>query len=374
MYYFKSFIFFILVVTFTNSAHASKTWHHKDMAALALTCASLYSQSTSIPTECPESITNNLEFNLDNIEMDSLSESNIRKAVIWADDPLNEISIRNLFGLTRFAYRLAVSECNDKKNGLVNGLSCSSHYGPLQFLHAMEKDEQVAPTETQNKILDWIAFAYEIAADKSGKITSEKFCDYFKNNPSSIQPFFYEGDGAFPCGTDGNGRKYVKRDWRVATIFSFKCGFTITSCWEKLDPQVARRNAIGAILHVIQDSYAKGHTRRGDCCSFASTKEDLQLTNCAPIQQFLSYEHQNKKTHEKADKEFILTACKDPQKEEKDDLKIYDPIIASAAVLWHLQHDKSSTELITYLKNHVFRLDTKRLESGPGWGFSKLNK
>jgi hypothetical protein len=109
-----------------------------------------------------------------------------------------------------------------------------SHYGDLQFLHAMACELGEPPARTKEKVLLWLEVMYKLANGEDG-ITADtelsttklvKFCSVI-SLPPSFKPLRY--------------------------LLSMESPF------RGLD--VGRR-ALGSMFHVIQDSYAIGHTRR----------------------------------------------------------------------------------------------------------------
>ncbi|KAF4445213.1 serine protease abc transporter b family tagd [Fusarium acutatum] len=110
-----------------------------------------------------------------------------------------------------------------------------SHFGDLQFLHCMASVVGEKPEETKQKVMDWMEVMYKLANGEDGitpatKIGDTKLRGLFKVTPSlpqKFRPLFY----------------------LLAKETPFQ-GVDI------------RRRALGSMFHVIQDSYALGHTRR----------------------------------------------------------------------------------------------------------------
>lgn len=355
----KSFVAIILVLFFSNIAifGFGITWVkgnvHEKLSRQSLLCAA---NSTSLLDTCSNSL-KGIQKEIDLIpgNLQKIDIETIEKIVRWSDDPLNELLKYNVMGWIRFVTQIKFSECENKTLGLQDGLRCSSHFGPLQFLHSMESEKNIPITDTQTKILDWMEFNYKIITEPDptnpGKFfANQDFCTYFQNNGSSISSKFYTNLNTFPCSL-------VNKRWRLATIYSFTCNTQTTHCWEKLDDDTPRLNAIGAILHAIQDSYAKGHTSR------SGSSGNLNEYDCAKITRFHVYNGQNHDKHEEADKE-----PKENPNTCNGKSQIHDPITAGANVLLMIKNKTSASYFRKYLEQRVFAVEGKNLSS-QGDGF-----
>lgn len=152
------------------------------------------------------------------------------------------------------------------KAGNGNYLS-RSHFGDLQFLHAMASRDGESPAETKASILMWAEFAWGVAQGKYKLETTLKsvaipmWLDHFANG-QNVQDLLTLG-----------------RPWLRAHIGEV---------------------AFGSLLHVVQDSFAKGHVKR---------REPVAGTLCAAgtapafgaILEFHSYANQDHQQHKDAD-------------------------------------------------------------------------
>ena len=179
-----------------------------------------------------------------------------QRAVRWADDPLRQLSSAS--GVFRYG-RLMSSSCPDivRQTSAIDRMSlvCASHFGPLQFFHAMASANSETPAQTRARILDWADLAYRIA---TGAVPlSANICDYFRRNPSDISASF-SFEAQAPC-TPGD-----EREWTLAVLFGQRCDSARSNddC-ERLGEAAAMEAARGALLHVIQDSYSQSHAVRG---------------------------------------------------------------------------------------------------------------
>jgi hypothetical protein len=294
-------------------------------------------------------------------KLGEVSAKELAQAVRWPDDPTREVGIWTIF---KFAVKL-LGQCERKySGGLQHGLLCSSHHGPLQFWHAMALDA-AEPTEvTQRKMLAWAGFLYEVTAMDDSALDDD-YCKYWR-----AQQEKGEGELAdilapknlFPCNEEGP-------EWTISTLFSMTCEspFSSKKCTELLEPHVARVNALGALLHMVQDSYAQGHASRGLAEKTPNNKRIVSKFECLPISQFYTYSEQNTKKHRQADAppKPGLSCAGAPT-------AVDDPILASATVLWFVQQKKGAPALREYLSKRVFPLaEGHKLHAGAGDCFAK---
>lgn len=131
--------------------------------------------------------------------------------------------------------------------GLDALLLARSHFGDLQCLHAMAAGDGELATKTRDDIFGWLEFFYGAATGTVvetaplGSVTVGRVHEWFPQSSLPVRALFL-------IGQKGN----------------------------------ARHRAAGAFLHIIQDSYAKGHVERDPSDS---------------ILEFHSYIHQNSSKH-----------------------------------------------------------------------------
>lgn len=189
----------------------------------------------------------------------------------WPDDPtrmLDRYPSKVRFGLqmnSDCARALQASRSIDNA-----GLLCSSHYGRLQFMHAQATREDAGSAKaTRDIILDWATFAYRAATEPEFRKTN--YCDAVQqedaglrtalalSNDSLCKPRRRWFLGIIPAGSYD--------PWSVGTFFSLHCPNPGQEavCWERTGEygeQSARAAAIGALLHLVQDSYSQSHVAR----------------------------------------------------------------------------------------------------------------
>lgn len=105
-----------------------------------------------------------------------------------------------------------------------------SHYGDMQFLHAMASPGE-APSRTRERMLLWAAFTYQVA---TGAIATDA--------PIASLPVPIRSD--ILRGLD---------DRTVHQFFETRAG---------VSPAFIRRVASGALLHMLQDSFSTSHAAR----------------------------------------------------------------------------------------------------------------
>lgn len=108
-----------------------------------------------------------------------------------------------------------------------------SHYGDLQFLHAMGAHVGEDPAVTKGKLMRWLETMYRLSVGdevSAGDAINKRLGEFFDDNTT-------------PRGSE--------------TLRSLIMGTTPSYRNVKID-----RRALGICMHIIQDSYALGHTRR----------------------------------------------------------------------------------------------------------------
>lgn len=281
-------------------------------------------------------------------------------AVSWPDDPTRQGGLHGLkakinieLKCKNFLKYFGFLNYNDSING---GLFCNSHFGVLQFFHAQSskptKDDTfiVEPYDlTRRKILSWIRFNYEIVSKK------ERLNDSYCGRLSELRkdPLSRDFAEAFLPEAYKNSLFHCKNNFQVKWLYSNSCKniFSSGTCTIVGDDRSYQITALGAILHVIQDSYAQGHTKRGTCSVLK--EQPVSKVECLPIEQFYNYAMQDEKKHTSSDRLPISIAdsCK------KSDRVIDDVITATAKTLWYISHANdpdNQSALMQYLENSVF--------------------
>ncbi|MBF6033499.1 hypothetical protein H8F23_09580 [Pseudomonas sp. P155] len=162
--------------------------------------------------------------------------------VEWNDDPEELLRKAFYYGGWRnaleFRRKIALEE---KGTTIMN----RSHYGDLQFLHAMlpsDADQTIA----LQRLRRWLEYSYRVAIGEVPYNTLRRSTPYNE---------FFAKVG---CPSPG-GRCTVLDLYDMKLHFRVKNGKPASPAMLQLTLQEL---ATGAIAHVIQDSYSAGHTRR----------------------------------------------------------------------------------------------------------------
>ena len=245
------------------------------------------------------------------------------RAVRWPDDPTRQGNVR---GIIKFGINAGLGRCADylKPGKPFAGLMCNSHYGKLQFMHAMSSSDTETFEATRNLILAWSKFTFGVA---SGRIPADApFCATVRAEGSPLAEVLAPED--FPFCEERVTARGTYPAWKIRTLFVLSCRnpFSSTTCSEatgKPADELARRNATGALLHLIQDSYSRSHTGRAHDDARGPYSSNI---DCRPVRKFYLYSL-NKRNHGAADGTPVFSPdCGDKS-------GILDPITASARML-----------------------------------------
>lgn len=241
------------------------------------------------------------------------------RGVFWNDDPCaslfsNKRDLSASFGIAWYwDFRKADKEADPKR---FKGLSCKlegrSHFGDLQFFHGMANADGLPASDTLERMIAWAKISYAVAVGESAAAMQ-----------LTTLPAPFNSLGATP------------RALFVAPN----------------DALVPER-AIGSFVHVIQDSYARGHTRR----------TLLPGGRFGAIEQFHSYAHQNHDKHKADDMWQSGGDDIDKIKAAKGGLEALE---ASTRVLDFYRRKTDWSEVEQYLRTGPWRLADKTLPSGP---------
>ncbi|MEO3715007.1 hypothetical protein [Roseateles flavus] len=147
-----------------------------------------------------------------------------------------------------------------------------SHFGDLQFLHAMGAADGELPEVTQRRILMWAEFTWKVATLKirgDAIVAKQEIAgipEVFGANGWSVQDLF------------ALGNPNIRKPAYLAAV------------------------AFGSLLHTVQDSFSRAHVSRrqpayqGTCPGAASAYPAPGL-----IEEFHSYSHQDSGLHSQAD-------------------------------------------------------------------------
>ena len=222
---------------------------HENLTELSLRCAKAHS-STSVITQCAglrDAATGVLKRGAPDLSSDEIA---LIRAVRWSDAPPMRagsfLSPANLLcGEVRvpenaacWALIMASGAAAEQETPIddrahqarLANLLLRSHYGDLQFMHAMAGRGET-PHRTQERVLKWAQFTYQVA---NGEILTD----------ASIAA--------------------LDKALRDDVLLGFE-DRTVTELFETargVSAAQIRRVALGALLHLLQDSYARGHATR----------------------------------------------------------------------------------------------------------------
>ena len=200
-----------------------------------------------------------------------------------------------------------------------------THFGDLQFLHAMASRDAERPEETQRAMLEWAEFNWHIMMG-----------DY------SIETALTSVE--IPTIRDAFG----KTTWFVQDLY------TLGS--PRLRAQI-KDVAFGSILHTLQDSFADGHVERAS--ALRSQRCDLggeQSLAPGEIVEFHSYVHQDHDLHAESDSR---GAFEEHLQNEPDVVEIGRTLLAAyeAGTAW--------SDVQPYF-SCIYRLSSNARTSSPG--------
>jgi hypothetical protein len=143
-----------------------------------------------------------------------------------------------------------------------------SHFGDLQFLHAMANRDSESASDVRNRIIAWAEFTWRIALGEFSLSTRVKDVPV-----SGIVEFF---------GTKG---------WSIQDLFALGNPHV-------RKPENMSELAFGSLLHVVEDSFANGHVERAmpdgqEKCPEAANG----YTMPGKIKEFHSYVNQDSSRH-----------------------------------------------------------------------------
>jgi hypothetical protein len=200
-----------------------------------------------------------------------------------------------------------------------------SHFGDLQFLHAMANEEGVSPEETREKILGWLEFAW--------RVVSEEYAFDRRLNTIDI-PVIKEH---FGC-----------TEWTVEELYILGRG-------PKLRDKLSYI-AFGSILHTVQDSFAAGHTERAPA-PLNETCPSSKASQPGRIVEFHAYGPQDSSKHDAEDKRDAMVA---------NAIDRWPDAIEASARLFEFFDDNAPWEKVRPYVECVFALSLNSRQAGAG--------
>lgn len=153
---------------------------------------------------------------------------NVKQTIRFSTQPLCWYC---LFKDAEKAQTRQIVGCSKGQGTLHGNVMTRSHFGDLQFLHAMASEEGVHSGATRAKVLDWLEFAWKVS---SREIKPDTFLRIIDN--ATLK------------------EHYGCTQWRVSDLY-------ILGHQDKLLPYL-HHVAFGSVLHTVQDSFAGAHSSR----------------------------------------------------------------------------------------------------------------
>lgn len=251
----------------------------------------------------------------------TINDSIIR-GVWWNDDPGQD-----LYRLRQIEWIMDMREAKKRARDPKYTIDSKyytvyrSHYGDMQFLHAMASEEDELSRDTKEKMYLWLEFVYRIAL---GEI---KHDDKFSEINLAISNHYFPN----------------KQDWEI--FWELQPRYHLKK--RALDFKL---HGLGSFLHVIQDSYSKAHVKR-----------DYSKTSDCPaggVVSFNSYINQDDKKHKNED---TLETLK------QNNFNGFGPVEASAEIMYLLNSNADwDNEVVPYLDQNIFCLTEPDSEASHG--------
>lgn len=157
-------------------------------------------------------------------------------------------------------------------NGSNATLLVRSHFGDMQFLHSMATTDGDSAENTRERILVWSEFSWRGSLgeyDLEASVATADlpgFADLFKFN----------------------------REWRIQDLYAL--GNPHIRSKESM-----RKVAFGSLLHIVEDSFAKGHVERRDPIAGQTCASAPEFQQPGKIIEFHSYSKQDSSKHGHSD-------------------------------------------------------------------------
>lgn len=151
-----------------------------------------------------------------------------------------------------------------------------SHFGDLQFLHAMAARDGEPAAVTRKRVMMWAEFVW-------GVVTG----DYTLK--TKLKEVEVEGMGDF----------FGRTEW------------TVQDLWTLGNPPLRTRIkevAFGSLLHMVEDSFAKGHVDRMEAVQGAKCEDAPEYLEPGRIRQFHAYNNQDPNKHAEYDSRNAFSA------------------------------------------------------------------
>ncbi len=216
--------------------------------------------------------------------------------------------------------------CSKAQGTFHGNVMTRSHFGDLQFLHAMASEEGVHPGATRAKVLDWLEFAWKVS---SREIKPDTFLRDIDN--ATLKEHF-------GC-----------TQWRVSDLY-------ILGHQDKLLPYL-HHVAFGSVLHTVQDSFAGAHSSReatppGGMC------KDTAFAQPRRIVELHTYGAQDGGLHDEQDTRDAMTRVSAADK--------WPDAVEATRTLARFYDDRARWSEVQPYMQCLFELADERKDSSPG--------
>jgi hypothetical protein len=242
------------------------------------------------------------------------------RGVIWPDDPKG-LLFDEPEGTRDYSSGAAwLEEFDEDEKDDPAALTARSHYGDRQFFHAMASKEGEKPGETKARIKQWARFLADVS---TGRIDPDRTVGEYTTSRE-----------LFPA----------QSELTIKALFGHA----------KASDVEVRQRAAGALMHVIQDSHAKGHTERDP--------------KTGRIKEFHAYGRQDHHAHGAHD---AWAKGKNLGERIRNTAGAERAIEKCVKVLVMLDQGARTEDVIRFLDAEVLRLAPDARAAGPGAEFDK---
>lgn len=216
--------------------------------------------------------------------------------------------------------------CSKAQGTFHGNVMTRSHFGDLQFLHAMASEEGVHPGATRAKVLDWLEFAWKVS---SREIKPDTFLRDIENTTLKEH---------FGC-----------TQWRVSDLY-------ILGHQDKLLPYL-HHVAFGSVLHTVQDSFAGAHSSR-EATPPSGMCKDTAFAQPRRIVELHTYGTQDGGLHDEQDTRDAMTRVSAADK--------WPDAVEATRNLARFYDDRARWSEVQPYMQCLFELADERKDSSPG--------
>ena len=257
------------------------------------------------------------------------------RGVIWNDDPegllFDNNKKENKNWSSGWTWKDHFDEGKTKEGkpvGKDDNLTARSHFGDLQFIHAMAQKDGEKAKETKSKMMMWAEFTYKVSIGSISETVQ------LKDIPVAGIPQLFTNEKVKNLTIKELFHVHVKGD--------------------------TKKRAIGSLLHMIQDSFAEGHAER----------EVNKGGSKGAIKEFHSYGNQD--GHKHGEKDAIQSGSKGTMRERIEKIPGAKEAIKNSALILGCYSKKMSWEFTKkILDTQIFKVQAPEKEAGAGKEFKK---